>query len=175
MGAPNAGSGNLRRELHAHLLAFERELLAEELAHYDVVAERISVNGVVYRQAMEETETYMTSAGEVVVKWHLYRPAGRSTRHICPLELQAGIVEGFFTPVAARRAAYVVAHMPPAIGAARFVELGNIRPSASSLERLPKGLSARWEAHRQEWEAHLRTFEAVPPRQRRWSSRWMGS
>ncbi len=150
------------RELHAHLLAFERELMAEELAHYDVVAERIIVNGVVYSQTMEETETYMTSAGEVVVKRHLYRPAGRSTRHICPLELQAGIVEGFFTPVAARRAAYVVAHMPPATSAALFVELGNMRPSASSLERLPKGLSARWEAHRQEWEAHLRTFEDVP-------------
>lgn len=150
------------RELHAHLLAFERELMAEELAHYDVVAERIIVNGVVYSQTMEETETYMTSAGEVVVKRHLYRPAGRSTRHICPLELQAGIVEGFFTPVAARRAAYVVAHMPPATSAALFVELGNMRPSASSLERLPKGLSARWEAHRQEWETHLRTFEDVP-------------
>ena len=151
------------RELHTHLLAFERELLADELAQYDIVAERIMVNGVVYRQAMEETETYMTSAGEVVVKRHLYRPAGRSTRHICPLELQAGIVEGFFTPVAARRAAYVVAHMPPATGAALFVELGSMRPSASSLERLPKGLSARWEAHRQEWEARLRTFEDVPP------------
>jgi hypothetical protein len=150
------------RELHTHLLAFERELMAEELAHYDVVADQITVNGVVYSQALEETETYMTSAGEVVVKRHLYRPAGRSTRHICPLELQAGIVEGFFTPVAARRAAYVVAHMPPATSAALFVELGNMRPSASSLERLPKGLSAHWEAHRQEWEAHLRTVESVP-------------
>lgn len=150
------------RGLHAHLMAVERELLAEELAHDDVVAEQITVNGVVYRQSMEEAETYLTSAGEVVVKRHLYRPAGRSTRHICPLELQAGIVEGFFTPVAARRAAYVVAHLPPATGAALFVELGSMQPSASSLERLPKGLSARWEAHRQDWEAQLRTFEDVP-------------
>ena len=150
------------RGLHAQLMAVERELLAEELAHYDVVAEQITVNGVVYRQSMEETETYLTSAGEVVVKRHLYRPAGRSPRHICPLELQAGIVEGFFTPGAARRAAYVVAHLPPATGAALFVELGSMQPSASSLERLPKGLSARWEAHRQDWEAHLRTFEDVP-------------
>jgi hypothetical protein len=150
------------RGLHAHLMAVERELLAEELAQYDVVAEHITVNGVVYSQSMEETETYLTSAGEVAVKRHLYRPAGRSTRHICPLELQAGIVEGFFTPMAARRAAYVVAHVPPATGAALFVELGSMQPSASSLERLPKGLSVRWEAHRQDWEAHLRTFEEVP-------------
>lgn len=150
------------RGLHAHILAFERELVAEELARYDVVAEQVAVNGVVYSQPMEDTETYMTIAGEVTVKRHLYRPAGRNTRHICPLEMQAGIVEGFFTPAAARQAAYVVAHMPPATGAALFSELGSMRPSASSLERLPKGLLARWEAHRQDWEAQLRAFEDVP-------------
>jgi len=143
------------RGLHAHLLAFEREVLAEELARYDVVTEQVTANGVVYSQSMAETETYMTRLGAGGVKRHLYRPAGRSTRHICPLELQAGIIEGFFTPVAARQAAYVVAHMPPATGAALFVELNSMRPSESSLERLPKGLSARW-------EAQLRTFEAVP-------------
>jgi hypothetical protein len=78
------------------------------------------------------------------------------------MELRAGIVEGFFTPAAARPAAYVVAHLPPVTGAALFEELGSMRPSASSLARLPKGLSARWEAHRQDWEAQLRTFESVP-------------
>ncbi len=150
------------RGLHTRLLAVERELMAEELAQYDVEAEQITVNGVVYYQALEDTETYLTSAGEVVVKRHLYRPAGRSTRHLCPLELQAGIVEGFFTPVAARQAAYVVAHLPPAASAALFVELGSMQPSASSLDRLPKGLSARWEVHRQDWEAQLRLCEDVP-------------
>jgi len=150
------------RGLHTHLLAIERELMAEELAQYDVAAKQITVNGVVYDQAMEDTETYLTSAGEVVVKRHLYRPAGRSTRHVCPLELQAGIVEGFFTPMAARQAAYMVAHLPPATSAALFIELGSMRPSASSLDRLPKGLSARWEAHRQDWEAQLRLCETVP-------------
>jgi hypothetical protein len=150
------------RGLHTHILAFEREVMAEELASYDVAAERVTVDGVAYSQPMEDPATYLTIAGEVTVKRHLYRPAGRSTRHICPLELQAGIIEGFFTPAAARQAAYVVAHLPPATGAALFDELGSMRPSASSLGRLPKGLSARWEAHRQDWEAHVRTFESVP-------------
>ena len=40
-------------------------------------------------------------------------------------------------------------------GEALFAELSSMQPSASSLERSPKGLSARW-------EAHLRTFENVP-------------
>ena len=150
------------RGLHAQILAFERELLAEELASYDVVAEQVTVNGVTYGQPLEDTETYLTAAGAVTVKRHLYRPAGRGTRHICPLELQAGIIEGFFTPTAARQAAYVAAHLPPATGAALFSELGNMHPSASSLVRVTKGLSTHWEAHRPEWETQVRTFEAVP-------------
>jgi len=150
------------RGLHAHVLAFERELMAEELARYDVNAEQVVVEGVVYSQPMLASESYMTAAGLVTVERHLYRPAGHGTRHICPLELQAGIVEGFFTPAAARQAAYVVAHLPPAMGEALFTELGNMQPSASSLERLPKGLSERWEAHRQEWEARLHELESVP-------------
>jgi len=48
-------------------------------------------------------------------------------------------------------------------GEALFAELSSMQPSASSLERLPKGLLARWEAHRQDWEAHLCTFENAPP------------
>ncbi len=35
-------------ELHEHIMAVERELLAEELARYDATAEQIEVNGVTY-------------------------------------------------------------------------------------------------------------------------------
>lgn len=153
---------SFERGLHAHLMAVERELVAEELMRYDVEAESVMINDVVYSQPTVASETYMTAAGPVTVERHVYRPAGRGTRHICPLELQAGIVEGFFTPAAARQAAYVVAHLPPATGEALFAELGNMRPSASSLDRLPKGLSEHWEAHRQEWETRLRELERVP-------------
>ena len=150
------------QNLMTHLMAFGREIMAAELAHYDVVAEQVSVNQVVCRQADCSPETYMTTAGPVQVDRHVYRPAGHSTRHVCPLELQAGIMGGFFTPAAARQAAYVTAHQPPAIGAELFAELGGMPPSASSLERLPKDLSVSWEAHRQEWEADCRSLESVP-------------
>jgi hypothetical protein len=153
---------SFERGLHTHLLAVERELVAEELMRYDVETESVTINDVACSQPAVAPETYMTAAGPVIVERHVYRPAGRGTRHVCPLELRAGIVEGFFTPAAARQAAYVVAHLPPATGEALFVELGNMQPSASSLDRLPKGLSERWEAHRQEWEARLRELESVP-------------
>jgi hypothetical protein len=151
------------RELHTQVLAVERELLTTELTRYDIQAEQVVVQGVVYGQPLASTETYLTTAGPVTVERHLYRPAGRGSRHVCPLEMQAGIVAGYFTPAAARVGAYVSAQLVPAIGAELFAELGGMQPSASELGRLPKELSVQWEAHRAEWEAQLRSLESVPP------------
>jgi hypothetical protein len=78
------------------------------------------------------------------------------------LELRAGIIAGHWTPRAARQAAFAVAHLTPGQSEALFDEIGGMRPSRSSLDRLPKELSSHWEAHRQEWEAALRTHETIP-------------
>lgn len=43
-----------------------------------------------------------------------------------------------------------------------FTELGGMAPSASTLDRLPKVLAARWEAKRDAWEEVLRTDETGP-------------
>lgn len=150
------------RELHEHVMALERELVAEELARYDVAAEQVEVEGVTYRQTLTSPETYLSAAGPVTVTRHLYRPAGRSSKSICPLELRAGIVAGYFTPRAARQAAFVTAHLTPGEGETLFDELEGMRPSRASLERLPKALSPHWEQHRSEWEAALRAQETVP-------------
>lgn len=150
------------RELHTHMLAVEREFLTAELVRYDVQAEQVVVQGVVYGQPLTSTETYLTTAGAVTVARQLYRPPGRGSRHVCPLEMRVGIVAGYFTPAAARVGAYVTAHLVPAIGAELFAELGSLQPSASELGRLPKDLSAQWETHREEWEAQLRGLESVP-------------
>lgn len=85
-------------ELHERIMAVEREMLAEELARYDVTAEQIEVDGVTYRQTSRSSETYLTAAGEVSVTRNLYRPSGRGSKSICPLELRAGIIEGYWTP-----------------------------------------------------------------------------
>lgn len=152
------------RELHECVLAVERELLTAELARYDVAAEQVEVEGVVYRYTLTASETYLSAAGPVTVTRRLYRPSGRGSRSICPLELRAGIVGGYWTPRAARQAAFAMAHLTPGDSEALFDELGNMRPSRASLDRLPKELSTHWEAHRQEWEAVLRAQETVPSR-----------
>ncbi len=150
------------RELHQHMMALERELIAAELARYDIEAEAVEVEGTVYRYTLTSSETYLSAAGPVTVERHLYRPAGRSSKSICPLELRAGIVGGLFTPRAARQGAFVVAQLTPREAAALFGEIGGMTPSASSLDRLPKELSRHWETQREAWEAALRAMETVP-------------
>ena len=149
-------------ELHQRVMAIERELLAAELARYDVTAKQIEVEGVKYRQTLTSTERYLTAAGEVTVSRNLYRPAGRGNKSICPMELRVGVIGGYWTPRAARQGAFVVAHVTPGQGEVLFEELGGMGPSRSSLERLPKALSPHWESHRQQWEAALRTQETIP-------------
>jgi hypothetical protein len=90
------------RELHKRMMDIECELLGEELERYDVSAEQIEVKGDIYRPILTLTETYLSGAGPITVERHLYRPAGRGSKSICPLELRAGIVAGYFTPRAKR-------------------------------------------------------------------------
>jgi len=119
---------SFEHELHGKMMAVECEILAEELARYDVDAEQIEVGGVMHHQALSSSETYLSAAGPITVERHLYRPAGRGSRSICPLELQAGIMRGYWTPRAARQAAFAMAHMTPGDSQDLFVELGGMQP-----------------------------------------------
>src|SRR5712691_7499132 len=149
-------------ELHEHVMPVERDLLADELGRYDVTADEVTVEGVSYRRSLESSQTYVSAAGPITVTRHLYRPAGRSTKSICPLEWGAGIVPGLWTPRAARQGAFVMAHVTPRESALLFEELGGMQPSVSTLDRLPKSLSVRFEAQREVWEGTLRASETVP-------------
>jgi hypothetical protein len=149
------------KELHRLFAACEAEIVADDLARHDVDADYISVDGVRYRKAIRAEETYVGQAGEMRVGRNLYQPVGGGPS-ICPLELRAGIVEGKWTPRAARLMASVVAEMPPGDAEWIIAEFGGMTPSASSLDRIPKLLSERWEEHRIQWEDLLRVQDRVP-------------
>ena len=149
-------------ELHQLMMAYEREMVEEELKRYDLNAEEIEVDGELYTKGEKSCETYQTSAGLVQVERHLYQAKGKKGKSICPLELVVGVIGGYFTPQAARQGAYVMAHLTGGESAEMFREIGNMRPSRSSLDRLPKELSPHWEEHRVEWEEKLRQKETVP-------------
>ena len=144
----------VERELHERFVEAECEVLGELLERLDVNVASVEIGERRYHRVLESTETYTTAVGTVKVRRTLYRH-GREAAMV-PMELRAGIVEGHWTPLAARQASCVVAQMTPKEGEVLLGELGNMAPSKSSLDRLPKGLSARWEANREEFESTLR-------------------
>ena len=150
----------VERELHERFVEAEREVLGELLERLDVDVASVEIGERRYHRVLNSTETYTTAVGAVKVRRTLYR-CGRE-RAVVPMELRVGMVEGHWTPLAARQASYVVAQMTPKAGEALFRELGNMAPSKSSLDRLPKGLSARWEASREQFESTLRDTSVVP-------------
>ena len=148
-------------ELHQCFVTAERAVLACELERLDVNCAEVSIDGRRYRRVLRGTETYTSAVGPITVTRTLYR-AG-TEQAVVPVELRAGIIGGHWTPLAAHQASYLVAHLTPREGAAVLRELGNMNPSASSLERLPKQLNQRWEEQREAFEEALRASSVVVP------------
>lgn len=157
------GFGEFERGLHARVMAFEREMVADEMRAADIDVEAVKVEGTVYRRVLRAEEEYLTAAGPVRVMRSLYKdhtdPAARA---IVPLELRIGIIEGFWTPLAGQQGAWVVSQMVPKLAEELFARLGNMTPSKSSLDRLPKALSEHWEPDRRHFEQALREGDVVP-------------
>jgi len=150
------------QELHRHFVAAEREALGHELARFDLDVPAIEIDGERCHRVLRCETTYTSAVGPVRVERSLYRhPHGDHA--VCPLELRAGIIEGAWTPLAAKQATWVVAHLTPKEGEELFDLLGNMTPSKSTLDRLPKALHGHWEAQRPRFEATLRHQEAIPP------------
>jgi hypothetical protein len=139
----------------------ENELKAADLARYDVDADAVMVHGQEWRQCLaDQPKTSLRASGPITVSRPLSRPLGGG-KSICPLELRAGIIGGFHTPVLARQVASLMGHLTSQETSEAFTELGISGPSSSTCDRLPKQLSAVWETHRVQWEAALREQEWV--------------
>jgi hypothetical protein len=147
--------------LNEHLMALGRELMTEELSRYDVDAKEIEVGGMRYGRGQRSTMTYQSAVGPVVVERYLYSAVESESKGVCPMELRCGIVNGLFTPRAARQSAFTLAHLTPRDAEELFAEIGNMRPSRSTLDRLPKAISQQWEEQREGWERALRRRETV--------------
>ena len=139
----------LERELHALFVTAERELLGEELERLDIDVPSVLVEGEVQVTRAACTVAQPVSFGQVLGGG----ADGAAGRH------GGGSLDA-------------VGGAPGAVGgdasdAGRggeglFRELGNMRPSKSSLDRLPKRLGESWEAQREAFEADLRAQLEVP-------------
>ena len=144
---PEQDFERFERELHQRFVAAEREVLAGELQRLDVNEPAVTIDGRRHRRVLRSTETYLSAVGPITVERMLYRAGHEPT--VVALEVRAGIIAGHWTPLAARQASVLVARMTPQECADTLRELGNMSPSKSTLDRLPKHLSSRWEEHRE--------------------------
>lgn len=152
---------DFEQELREKTAAVERECLEQVLAGYDVDHERIEFQGKRYRRGPRAERPYMSQAGRIRVLRQTYVPCDGVGRSISPMELQAGIIDRFWTPNAARIATTAVGLMPPRECQQLFAEFGGMQPSPSSLDRLPKIVSKQWEKKRLEFEETLRCSEEL--------------
>jgi len=151
------------RTLHAHMMDAEREILGEELAKADIDREVVAIEGLTYRRVLRSTQTYQTAAGPVAVERTLYKDrTDPKMPSVAPLDARVGVIGGRWTPLAAKQATWVVSQMTPQLGEELFERMGNMTPSKSSLDRLPKSLSARWESDRESFEETLREAIEIP-------------
>lgn len=151
------------KTLHQRLLEAEREILADVMAASDVDADAIEINGRVHRRVLKSEQTYMTAAGAVKVERWLYKDRSDPTAHaLAALDERLGIVEGFWTQHAAQQVSWVVTQMVPKKAEELFARVGNMEPSKSSIDRLPKSLGERWEGDREAYEATLREAIVIP-------------
>ena len=148
-------------ELHALFMEAECEIVAEDLGRLDVDVPFVIIDGKVHYRVLRSECTYGGVAGDIRVERTLYRESG-AQHALVPMELRAGIVEGHWTPLAAKHMAWVAAHLTPGEGEELFGRFGGMNPSKSSLDRVPKGLSAHWEEQREAFEAAIRQGEEIP-------------
>ena len=151
----------VERALAASFAELGRAVMGQVLVQLDPGGRDVVVEGQRQWQAVRATREYMTAFGRVTIERGVYR-AVRNGPTLCPMELRAGIVEGFWTPHAAKLAALCISDMTPKRAESFFKELRMMGPSRSSLDRLPKALNEHWERNRPSYEQRVRANERIP-------------
>jgi len=154
---------DFERGLRERMRAVELEIHEADLARLDVSVPGIVVDGVRYRRR-EGTSPgeYTTMAGMANVLRTVYEiRGGHGGNTLIPLDMRLGLLGGW-TPAAASVAASYMASVPSAEAAKLLKRSGNMAPSASHLDRLPKLFNAEWEAKREELEAAVRAADELP-------------
>ena len=105
--------------------------------------------------------TYATIFGEVRVERSTYQRSGRG-RVLAPAEVRLGIVEGAYTPMAARIVTRAVASMPSGEAEALLSEVGVCMVSRSTIDRLPKAILARVGGDLDRIEQDVREQDEIP-------------
>ena len=138
--------------------------LAAVLRTHEPTAEMVEVDGKQYRRLKAASPgTYFGLRGPMKVERHLYREVGiRNGPTIVPLELNAGLVDGLWTPLAGAAAGHLLQDEPSRDAVQTCRALRVLPYSRSSLERGGERLGRRWEQIRCDAEDQLASAFEVP-------------
>jgi len=89
------------RELHTLFVRAQRDVLGQELAQLDVDLPWVLIDEVKHYRVLRSVGNYTSAAGPISVLRTLYR-SGRD-KAVVPMEFRAGIVDGHWTPLAAKQ------------------------------------------------------------------------
>jgi hypothetical protein len=150
--APVENLDAFEQELPRRFIAAEREALGQALSRFALDVPVLEVDGERYHRVLRCATTSTSAVGPVRVTRSLSRHP-RDEQAVCPVARRSRIIAGTWTPLAAKQATWVVAHLTPQEGEELFALLGNMTPSNRTRDRLPTALHVQWEAHRPHFEA----------------------
>ena len=100
------------QELHALFTHAECAATREALERHDVDLPHVFIDAEKHHRAYRGEKTYLCAVGPVTAMRTLYR-ARAGERAVAAMERRVGIVEGYWTPLAARQGAMLVSHLTP--------------------------------------------------------------
>lgn len=135
----------IERQLMCGFMEAAAEATGYILSLHDIDTPYVEHDGKRYYKSSRHAIEYFTCAGKVKVERTNYRDCDYGIRRICPMDLKAGIVNGNWTPQAAKVATLATAEMTPYTAEKLFSEMGALKTSKSSLDRLAKRINASLE------------------------------
>lgn len=142
-----ADFGEAEAELDERVARLESTALMGMLRALDATCARIAVGGVMFRRLNQVgAGVYSALRGEARVERSLYRQMGvKNGPTLVPMELRAGIVEGRYTPAAAKASAKLAQALPSREADAVAKAMKVLPHSRSAQFRAGVALGAAWE------------------------------
>lgn len=156
-----ANFGDAERELAQLANGAMRMCVKHMLESCDPGRKEIEWEGEALHLVTTSSQEYHSRFGPVTARRGLYRPPGRNTATVCPMEIRSGIIAKCWTPGAAYLATLVQTDQTVEDAHRFLLEIG-VTASASTLGRLPEAVSALVEAEREPFEVLLREPEELP-------------
>ena len=151
---------SFERQASALLREALRALLQLGIAQLEDGAGLLPRDGKRFTRVEAMSHTVMTSAGPVTYSRSRYRRAGEAL--IVLVDEQLGLTAGYFNPLAARQALFMMSHNPARDCLSLYGELGIKGTSVSSLQRLTTATAEQRESSARQELVTVLADEEIP-------------